>query len=220
VYRVRPWVVLPVFVVVFVCLRLALLLLPSAEEDPGGRLVLLLLVQAVGPAFAGSLLFAWLTAMLDDRPELGGQPPGARPWLGTVLAAAGISALLALVLVVLLGGAGLLLQPALYGPPVVLPAIVLERKSLGAAWVRAKAVLKRDARIPAYVLVGVGLAGLVALAALAAAVTLAAGRDQAQLAVQGIALGLTLPYVAAVGLAAFERVAGADPTPGAPGLRS
>jgi hypothetical protein len=174
---------------------------------------------------AGSLLFAWVTSLLDSRPEPAAPAPRAGPPLGTVLAAAGISALLALVLVVLLGGAGLLLQPALYGPPLLLPAIVVERKSLGAAWRRTRAALRRDARIPAYVLVGVGIAGLAGVAALAAAVPLTdgldpTGRDQVQLTVQGAALGLTLPYVAAVGLAAFERVAGADPSSEAPGLRS
>jgi hypothetical protein len=216
VYRVRPWLVVPLFVVAFVTLRL----LTSLVPDAGGarRTAVLLLVQVAAPAVVGSLLFAFAVAVLAAPPAPPGRLSGRA---GSLLAAAGVSAALSVLFVLLLGPVGLLLQPVMLGPPVLLHAIVLEQPRLRAALARTRAVLRRDARVPAYVSAAVVLTAVVQVLAVSVAAELAGagepGRDlpAALRVAQGVAAGVTLPYVAAVGLLAYR-----DANPPAPLLPS
>jgi hypothetical protein len=229
-YRSGLWQVLPPFVVAFVGMRLLLPLLPDEGADRLTRLVLLLLVQVGTPALVGSVLFAYATAVFDPGSGQGSAPgsaPGSAlgrltPVLGAVGGAAVLSAVLSLIVVLLLGAVGLLVQPLLLGPPVLLQAIVLERCSMAEAWTRTKAVLRRDARIPLHLLVAVAIIGLVGLVLLAVVAPLTTRLDPdtrtlVQLAVHGAILGVTLPFVAAVGLHAYRAATGPAPRPGAPG---
>jgi len=202
--------VLPPFVIGFVGTYLLLLLLPGEDADRLTQLVGWLLLQVITPAVVGTALFAYATALFDDAQDQQGSPLSrvvAR--LGTVGAAAAVSASLSLVLWVLIGSAALLVQPLLFGPPVLLQAIVLERLDLGDAWARTRRVLRRDAMIPAYVLVAVAIVGLVGVVLQGTFAPLTSGLDgdartAAQLAFWGLVLGLTLPFVAAVGLRAYR----------------
>jgi hypothetical protein len=195
-------------------LRELLLVVLVIDMPPVTLLLVVTLVQAVIPAFVGSLLIAAAVPVLAT-----GARQGLRDtWVAlaaerpAVYRAAAYSSVLALFFAITLGPVGIIVQPMLLGPPLLIHEVTLQRHPLNVAWERTKEMIGRDTRSLAYLLVipaGVGLllsSSLRAFGVLSGDVP-GVGRGIMYFAVQGALIGAAIPYVAAVGLLCYRDLA-------------
>jgi hypothetical protein len=196
----------PAFVVAFVGLRELLLVLLPLAHSTLALLLVAALVQAVIPAFVGSLLVAAAVPVLWGEAgglrEAWGALAGQR---GDVYRAARWSAGLALFFAITLGSLGIIIQPMVLGPPLLIHEIVLQRHGLNGAWERTRQMMERDSRQLVYLLAIPAAIGLLVAAMLRAFGVLSGDipgvvRGVLYFAVQGALLGATIPLVAAVGV--------------------
>jgi hypothetical protein len=182
-YARRPLAYLGLFLplcVVLVAVQYAALpdALPRGEMLGPGLILLSITVHFTLPAVAGTVVTAVAAVILRDSlaGRRTGVGPAARslvPLVRDVLASALIAAMIALclrlpVVQILARLIGSLLMAPLFGPPVLLHVIVLERTPLRRAWPRTRALLRGNwARLALY-LMGTTLIVLVVATTLAA----------------------------------------------------
>jgi hypothetical protein len=213
-YAASMHTLVPAFVFIFILLRELLIVVLLAEDlKPVTLLLLATLVQALIPAFVGSLLVAAAISVLAG--EAGGLPEA---WAGLgdrrreIYRAAVWSAILALFATVTLGPVGVIIQPMLLGPPLLVHEIVLKKHNLLLAWERTKEMMSTDSRQLVYLLAIPAVLGLVLTTFLRAFGVLSGDipgvvRGILYFALQGALFGAAIPFVAAVGLLLYEDMA-------------
>jgi hypothetical protein len=219
-------VLVPTFLVAFIVLRELLVVVLVLDLPPVPLLLLVTLLQAVIPAFVGSLLVASAVPVLATGAAQGlreawGALAAERP---AVYRAAACSGGLALFAAITLGPVGIIVQPMVLGPPLLIHEVALKRHPLNVAWERTKQMISRDTRSLAYLLVipaGVGLLLSFALRTFGVLSGDVPGvaRGIVYFAMQGALIGAAIPYVAAVGLLCYRDLAstlGGDDAPSAP----
>ena len=178
----------------------------TGPELPAHKVVLGLSVQFALPALLGSLAAAAAVVLMRDAlvgrsTRLGAAARSLAPLARELLASGLVAAMLALLMTlppfyVLLPLLGSTLVAVLFGPPIVVHVIALERKPLRSAWPRSRALLKKNwarlilyllvVALPLHLLVGLGAqpAGALSVVAL--------------LAVDAVLRGLLVPLLLAV----------------------
>lgn len=218
-YWPKAPVLVPTFIVAFMALRELLLVVLIIDMPPVPLLLVVTLVQAVIPAFVGSVILAPAVAILATDTK-GGRPRDAWKALSDVhphiYRSAACSAGLALFAAITLGPVGLIVQPMLLGPPLLLHEVVLHKRSLEAAWERTREMISTDARPLAFLLAipaGVGLVLSLTLRAFGILSGDVPGiaRGVVYFALQGALFGAAVPFVAAVALLCYVELAS---TPG------
>jgi hypothetical protein len=214
IYRPCAPLLVPTFLIAFIVLRELLLIVLLFDLPPVALLLVVTLVQAVIPAFVGSLLVAAAVPVLAAGPrqrlrEAWGSLDAQRP---SVYRSAGWSGALALFAAITLGPVGIIVQPMLLGPPLLIHEVALERHPIALAWERVKQMISRDTRSLAYLLIipaGVGLLVSITLRAFGVLSGDVPGvaRGVIYFAVQGTLIGAAIPYVAAVGLLCYRDLA-------------
>jgi hypothetical protein len=203
----------PAFVVVFIALRELLLVLLAVDRSPLTLLLVATLVQAVIPAFIGSLLVAAAVVVLwgqaNGLREAWGALADQRP---DIYRAARWSAALALFFAVTLGGVGIMIQPMILGPPLLIHEIVVQRHRLDRAWERTRQMMGHDSRQLVYLLAIPAAIGLLLTGMLGAFGVLSADipgvvRGVLHFAAQGALLGAAIPLVVAVGVLLYADMA-------------
>jgi hypothetical protein len=212
-YGAQVRTLVPAFVVVFVALRELLLVLLVIDQSAVVVLLLATMVQAIIPAFVGSLLVAAAVAVLW------GEASGLREaWealagqRADIFRAARWSAVLALFAAVTLGSFGILVQPVVLGPPLVIHEIVVRRHRLDRAWERTRQMMERDSRQLVYLLaipaaIGLLLAGVLGAFGVLSSDIPGVLRGVLHFAAQGALLGAAIPLVAAVGVLLYADMA-------------
>ena len=212
-YAARAGRLVPASVLVFIVLRELLLLVVAVDRSTVALLLLAVLVQAVIPAFVGSLLVAAAVIVLAGEAEAIGPAWAAlSDQRGDIYRAAGWSAVLALFAAVTLGAFGVIIQPVVLGPPLVIHDIVLRRNGLDLAWARTKDMVSHDSRQLVYLLAIPAAIGIVLSSALRALGVLSGDipgvlRGVLHFAAQGALLGAAIPLVAAVGALLYGEMA-------------
>ena len=213
-YRPCAPVLVPTFAVAFMLLRELLVVALVFDMPPVPLLLVVTLLQAVIPAFVGSLLVAAAIPVLATRAGQGLRETwGAlAPQRSAIYGAAARSAGLALFFAITLGPVGIIVQPMVLGPPLLIHEVVLKRHPLDVAWARTKKMMARDTRSLAFLLVipaGVGLVLSVALRTFGvlSGDAPSVARGIAYFAMQGALTGVAIPYVAAVGLLCYRDLA-------------
>jgi hypothetical protein len=207
-------ILVPAFLFAFIALRELLLIVLAVEDiKPVALLLVTTLIQALIPAFVGSLLVAAAV------PVLAGKAGGLREaWAGLtdrrgdIYRAAGWSSALALFFTVTLGPVGIIVQPMVLGPPLIIHEIVLKGRGSKLAWERTKEMVGSDSRQLVYLLAIPAVLGIVLTIFLQAFGVLSGGlpgvaRGVIYFAVQGALLGAALPFVGAVALLLYEEMA-------------
>jgi hypothetical protein len=197
--------ILPPFVVAFVLLRLPLL---GIDDSALANIV----AQIVVPVVVGSLLTAAATIVFRSNRDAG-RPAGVRDlnWVH-LLGASAIAVALVLFGTIIMGPIGLLVQPALLGPPFLMHAILLEGRPLDDAGKRAFSLIRRDARLPLYLLLIALTLGLVVTVLLGVVAVVTnnfeeSTQDVVFVVAQGALMGLVVPFVVAIGLRSYEDLA-------------
>lgn len=218
IYRSLAPVLVPPFIVAFIVLRELLLVVLAFEDLDRKPLALLLvttLVQAIVPAFVGSLLVASALPVLSgDARRLGEGWAGLAGHRGDVYRAAALSSGMALFATVTLGPVGVIIQPMLLGPPLIIHEVVMQRHGLSKAWARVKEMLAADSRQLIYLLAIPASIGII-LATLLNAIGILSGdvpgvvKGVLYFGVQGALLGAAMPFVAAVSVLLYEEMASA-----------
>jgi hypothetical protein len=212
-YGAHVATLVPAFVAAFIGLRELLLVLLPVAQSTLALLLVAALVQAVIPAFVGSLLVAAAIPVLWGEAgalrEAWGALAGPR---GDIYRAARWSAGLALFFTITLGSVGVIIQPMVFGPPLLIHEIVLQRHRLDRAWERARRMMERDSRQLVYLLAIPAAIGLLVAAMLRAFGVLSGDipgvlRGVLYFAVQGALLGAAIPLVAAVGVLLYADMA-------------
>ncbi|MGH9042834.1 MAG: hypothetical protein ACRDZ3_21685 [Acidimicrobiia bacterium] len=207
-------VLLPPFIVIFIALRELLLVVIAVEDaKPLALLAVGTLVQALIPAFVGSLLVA------AAIPVLAGQARGlGEAWAGLadrrtdIFRAARYSSGLALFATVTLGPVGIIVQPVLLGPPLLIHEIVIRKHGVKRAWERVKEMMAADSRQLVYILAIPAVIGVILTIFLRAFGVLSGdipgvARGLLYFAVQGALIGAAIPFVTAVGMLLYEEMA-------------
>lgn len=204
----------PAFVFTFVVLReLFLIILPLEDIKPVALLLVATLVQAVIPAFVGSLLVAAAVPVLTGKVGgLGEAWSGLTDRRSDLYRAASWSSALALFFTITLGPVGIIIQPMLFGPPLIIHEIVLKGHGAKLAWERTKEMVGGDSRQLVYLLAIPAVMGIVLTTFLQAFGVLSGdipgvARGIIYFAVQGALIGAAMPFVAAVGLLLYEEMA-------------
>jgi len=212
-YAARGGRLVPAYALVFVVLRELLLFLVPVDRSPVAVLLLAVIIQAVIPAFVGSVLVAAAIVVLI------GETDGIRPaWAALadqrsdIYRAAGWSAMMAVFAAVTLGAFGVIVQPVVLGPPLVIHDLVLRRSRLDVAWARARSMVSRDSLQLVYLLVIPAAIGVVLSSAVGAVGALSgempgALRAVLHFAAQGALFGAAIPLVAAVGALLYSEMA-------------
>jgi hypothetical protein len=212
-YATRAGRLVPACALVFIILRELVLVLVPLDGSPVAILLLAVIIQAVIPAFVGSLLVAATVVVLADRAE------AIRPaWAALsdrridIYRAARWSALMAVFAAVTLGSFGIIVQPVVLGPPLVIHDIVLRGNRLDLAWERARDMVSHDSVQLVYLLVIPAAIGILLSSAVQGFGTLAGGlpgalRAVLHFAAQGALVGAAIPLVAAVGTLLYGEMA-------------
>jgi hypothetical protein len=213
-YRPRAALLVPTFLVVFILLRELLLVVLVIDMPDLTLLLVVTLVQAVIPGFVGSLLVASTVPVLgtDTYRSL------REAWIGlsadrpAIYRSAAWSAGLALFAAITLGPVGLIVQPMLLGPPLLIHEVTLQRRGFEAARERTKAMISRDTRSLAYLLIIPAAVGLLVSITLRTFGVLSGdvpgmARGIVYFALQGALIGVAIPYVAAVALLCYRDLA-------------
>lgn len=215
-YRPTAPVLVPAFLLTFIALRELLLLVVVVELPPVALVLVVTLVQAVIPAFVGSLLVAPAALVLAGEAsgtlrEAWASLAAQRP---AVYRSAACSAGLGLFAAITLGPVGIIVQPMLLGPPLLIHEIALKRQPLNMAWERTKEMVSTDARALVYLLLVPAAVGLLVSVTLRAFGILSGdvpgvARGVVYFALQGALIGTALPFTAAVGLLCYRDLASA-----------
>ena len=212
-------VLVPTFLVSFMVLRELLLVVLIIDMPPVPLLLTVTLVQAVIPAFVGSLLLAPAVIILatNSKERLRDVWKALADVRPHIYRSAACSAGLALFAAITLGPVGIIVQPMILGPPLLIHEVVLHKRSLEAAWERTREMIATDARSLAFLLVipaGVGLVLSVTLRAfgILSGDVPGVARGVVYFALQGALIGAAVPFVAAVALLCYRDLAS---TPGA-----
>lgn len=204
---------------VFLLVSAALSILPAIFlVDLGESLILplYLIIQVVLPAFLASVAFG-IAAVIFDRSERSGSPT-ERPRTQAlavvkerakdVATTALFAGMICLALATFLGPLGLLLLGTLFGPPIVMQVICVERMTLQEGWARTREISKGHAlRVMAYLLtiaLGVGVFGALVVSLVSRSITASPARGIAFALVQIVVLSVTLPFLAAAQYACYR----------------
>jgi hypothetical protein len=212
-YRPHAALLVPPFLVVFILLRELLLVVLVIDMPDLTLLLVVTLLQAVIPAYVGSLLIA------SALPVLGTDAHGSlrEAWSSlsadrpAIYRSAAWSAGLALFAAITLGPVGLIVQPMLLGPPLLIHEVTLQRRGFEAARERTMAMI-RDTRSLAYLLIIPAAVGLLVSITLRTFGVLSGdvpglARGIVYFALQGALIGVAIPYVAAVALLCYRDLA-------------
>ena len=212
----RAPLLVPTFMVAFIVLRELLLVVLIIDMPPLPLALIVALIQSVIPAFVGSVALApTVTIRATDAKkslrEAWKSLADVRPHIYRVAAC---SAGLALFTAITLGPVGIIVQPMILGPPLLIHEVVLHRRSLEAAWERTREMIARDTRSLALLLVipaGVGLVVSITLRAFGILSGDVPGlaRGIVYFALQGALIGAAVPFVAAVALLCYRDLASA-----------
>lgn len=215
-YRPCAPVLVPAFLLTFIVLRELLLVVLLMDLPPVGLLLVVTLVQAVIPAYVGSLLVAPAVLVLAGEGQLRlreawGSLALERP---SIYRAAACSAGMGLFFAITLGPVGIIVQPMLLGPPLLIHEVALKRQPFNLAWERVKEMVSTDARALAFLLVVPAAVGLLLSITLRTFGVLSGdvpgvARGVVYFALQGALIGIALPYTAAVGLLCYRDLASA-----------
>ncbi len=203
----------PTFMVTFILLRELLLLVLIFDLPPVPLLLVVTLVQALIPAFVGSLLLAPAVVVLGGKAKrLREAWTALAPHRHAIYRSGLYSAGLGLFAAITLGPVGIIVQPMLLGPPLLIHEVALKRNPLPVAWERSKEMVSSDARALAYMLIIPAAVGLLLSVTLRTFGVLSGdvpgvARGVVYFAVQGAMIGAALPYVAAVGLLCYRDLA-------------
>jgi hypothetical protein len=206
-YRPCAPLLVPTFLVAFILLRELLVVVLVLDLPPLPLLLLVTLIQAVIPAFVGSVLVASAVPVLATgaSQRLREAWVALAPERAAIYRAAACSGGLALFAAITLGPVGIIVQPMVLGPPLLIHEVALKRHPLNVAWARTKKMIARDNRSLAFLLIipaGVGLVlsfGLRTFGVLSGDVP-GVARGVVYFAMQGALIGAAVPYVAAVGV--------------------
>ena len=212
-YAARAGRLVPVSVLVFIVLRELLLVIAAVEGSPLATLLVAVLIQAIIPAFVGSLLVAAAVVVLTGEAEAIGPAWAAlEGQRADIYRAAVWSAVLALFAAVTMGAFGVIVQPVVLGPPLLIHDIVLRRNRLDLAWERTRDMVSQDSRQLVFLLAIPAAIGIVLTSALRAFGVLSgdipgALRAVLHFAAQGALFGAAIPLVAAISTLLYDEMA-------------
>jgi hypothetical protein len=217
-YRSTAPLLVPTFMIAFIVLRELLLIVLIIDMPPIPLLLVVTLVQSCIPAFAGSVILAPAVTILatGDRKALREAWRALDDIRPHIYRTAACSAGLALFAAITLGPVGIIVQPMLLGPPLLIHEVVLHRRSLEAAWEQTKGMISQDSRPLVMLLFIPAAVGLVLSMTLRAFGILSGdvpgvARGVVYFALQGAMMGAAVPFVAAVALLCYRDLAS---TPG------
>jgi hypothetical protein len=212
----RAPLLVPTFMVAFIVLRELLLVVLIIDMPPLPLALIVALIQSVIPAFVGSVALAPTVTIMatDEKKRLREAWKSLADVRPHIYRAAACSAGLALFTAITLGPVGIIVQPMILGPPLLIHEVVLHRRSLEAAWERTREMIARDTRSLALLLVipaGVGLVVSITLRAFGILSGDVPGlaRGIVYFALQGALIGAAVPFVAAVALLCYRDLASA-----------
>lgn len=142
-----------------------------------------------------------------------------QPNIAAVLGAALLAALILFTIGTALPPVALMLRPIFYGPPIIISIVVVEGLSVGAAWARAKQLMKGHwGRVFTYLMtIALGLYLLASSFVFAVAGSMAEGADRTlELLLDGLVvlvLAITYPFVAVAGYLAYADLAALEEEP-------
>ena len=217
-YRSTAPLLVPTFLIAFIILRELLLVVLIIDLPPIPLLLVATLIQAVIPAFAGSVLLAPAVSILaaNSKKRLREARNDLAELHRDIYRTAACSAGLALFAAITLGPVGIIVQPMVLGPPLLIHEVVLHRRSLEDAWEHVKEMIQHDSRPLVMLLVVPAAVGLLLSVTLRAFGILSGdvpglARGVVYFAIQGAMIGTAIPYVAAVALLCYRELAS---TPG------
>ena len=213
-FRSTAPLLVPTFLIAFIILRELLLIVVIIDLPRLPLLLVVTLVQSVIPAFAGSVLLAPAVSILGT----GSKKRVRETWHELadvhrdIYRTAACSAGFALFAAITLGPVGIIVQPMLLGPPLLIHEVVLHRRSLEAAWVQTKEMIQHDSRPLVMLLIIPATVGLVLSMSLRAFGILSGdvpgvARGVVYFALQGAMMGAAVPFVAAVALLCYRDLA-------------
>jgi len=212
-YTARAGRLVPACMLVFIALRELLLVIVPVDRSPVTVLLLAVIIQAVIPAFVGSLLVAAaLVVLAGEAQAIGPAWAALSDRRADIYRAAGWSAVLALFAAVTLGAFGVIIQPVVLGPPLVIHDMVLRGSRLDVAWTRARDMVSRDSLQLVYLLTIPAAIGILVSSAVGAFGFMwgdipGALRAVLHFAAQGALVGAAIPLVAAVGALLYGEMA-------------
>jgi len=217
-YRSTAPLLVPTFMIAFIMLRELLLVVLIIDLPPIPLLLVVTLVQSVIPAFAGSVLLAPAVSILatDTKMRLREARNDLADVHRDIYRTAACSGGLALFAAITLGPVGIIVQPMILGPPLLIHEVVLHRRSLEEAWEHVKDMISQDSRPLVLLLFIPAAVGLVLSVTLRAFGILSGdvpgvARGVVYFALQGAMMGAAVPFVAAVALLCYRDLAS---TPG------
>jgi hypothetical protein len=217
-YRSTAPLLVPTFLIAFIMLRELLLVVLIIDLPPIPLLLVVTLVQSVIPAFAGSVLLAPAVSILatDTKMRLREARNDLADVHRDIYRTAACSGGLALFAAITLGPVGIIVQPMILGPPLLIHEVVLHRRSLEAAWEHTKEMISQDSRPLVLMLFIPAAVGLLLSMTLRAFGILSGdvpgvARGVVYFALQGAMMGAAVPFVAAVTLLCYRDLAS---TPG------
>jgi len=212
-YAARAGRLVPACAVVFILLRELLLVIVALDRSPLAVLLVAVIIQAVIPAFVGSLLAATAVAVMAGEADgIGPAWAALADRRADLYRAARWSAVMAFFAAVTLGSFGVIIQPVVLGPPLVMHDIVLRRNRLDVAWERARDMVSRDSLQLVYLLTIPAAIGILVSSTVGGFGTLSAGlpgpvRAVLHFATQGALVGAVIPLVAAIGALLYGEMA-------------
>jgi hypothetical protein len=220
-YRSTAPLLVPTFLLAFIILRELLLIVLIIDLPPIPLLLVATLVQSVIPAYVGSVLLAPAISILatDTKKRFREARKDLAELQRDIYRTAACSAGFALFAAITLGPVGIIVQPMLLGPPLLIHEVVLHRRSLQEAWEHTQGMISHDSRPLVMLLVipaGVGLVLSITLRAFGILSGDVPGlaRGVVYFAIQGAMMGAAIPFVAAVALLCYRDLAA---TPGEDG---
>jgi hypothetical protein len=217
-YRSTAPLLVPTFLIAFIMLRELLLVVLIIDLPPIPLLLVVTLVQSVIPAFAGSVLLAPAVSILatDTKMRLREARNDLADVHRDIYRTAACSGGLALFAAITLGPVGIIVQPMILGPPLLIHEVVLHRRSLEAAWEHTKEMISQDSRplvLMLFIPAAVGLLLSITLRAfgILSGDVPGVARGVVYFALQGAMMGAAVPFVAAVTLLCYRDLAS---TPG------
>jgi hypothetical protein len=217
-YRSTAPLLVPTFLIAFIMLRELLLVVLIIDLPPIPLLLVVTLVQSVIPAFAGSVLLAPAVSILatDTKMRLREARNDLADVHRDIYRTAACSGGLALFAAITLGPVGIIVQPMILGPPLLIHEVVLHRRSLEAAWEHTKEMISQDSRplvLMLFIPAAVGLLLSITLRAfgILSGDVPGVARGIVYFALQGAMMGAAVPFVAAVTLLCYRDLAS---TPG------
>jgi hypothetical protein len=209
-YWPRAPLLVPTFMLVFIVLRELLLVVLVIDMPDLTLLLVVTLVQAVIPAVVGSMLIGAAVPVLatDTYRGLRDAWAGLSGERQAMYRCGGWSAGLALFAAITLGPVGLIVQPMLLGPPLLIHEVTLHRRGYAAALERVKQMISRDSRSLAYLLILPAAVGLLLSITLRTFGVLSGDvpgvwRGIVYFALQGALIGVAFPFVAAIALLCY-----------------